>query len=237
MLASSMFDILGSPWEMTSCVSYNVLTSVPRLRRCGSRTYCLASFNNKIVANRSARSLRSMSRFGSAGDIVLKRMTVPSLFIELNVGTILPLTTYESSLVQSSPASEWASFAARYQQYRVKSMALIGKACHPTCDTVVANHSSLYQSDFIGSSAPTSAAQVLSDEGAKQTNTSKDFVVSVTWARNSNAKLWNPTSAAIPTANLIGLAIASNPSIPVGTAAGLMYALSLEFEVEFRGSQ
>jgi len=150
------------------------------------------SLANQIMkVSRRNRKSPAIGRFGGdAGDVIVKRLTLPGVLLNTVVGTgVIGVGTFNSGECQSAPASEFASFAARYQQYRVRSLKLVGKAMHPTCDAVVSQHSCLYLSDFIGSSAPSTAAQVLSDEGSRQVETCKDFTFSTTWARNPNAKL------------------------------------------------
>jgi len=172
---------------------------------------------------------------GDAGDVIVKRMTFPDGPITTSAGGLIVTATISDSTVQSSPASEWASFAARYQQYRVRAMRLIAKACFPV-NTSTITHGSLFLADYIGSSGPTTPAQVLSDERGKVVDTYKDFVYEVDWSRNPNAKLWNPTSAVIPVANTFGIAYASQAT-PVLAAAANYFSATLEWLVEFRGSQ
>lgn len=199
------------------------------------------SLANQIMkVSRRNRKSPAIGRFGGdAGDVIVKRLTLPGVLLNTVVGTgVIGVGTFNSGECQSAPASEFASFAARYQQYRVRSFKLVGKAMHPTCDAVVSQHSCLYLSDFIGSSAPSTAAQVLSDEGSRQVETCKDFTFSTTWARNPNAKLWAPTSAAIPTANLLNIAQGGDPAVNMTAAAAQpIYICHLEWEVEFRGAQ
>jgi len=171
----------------------------------------------------------------SAGDQIVKRMTVPLGAYATGAGTALPVLTVASSLVSIFPATEWASFAARYQQYRVRAIRVTGKATQPV-QTATVSHTALYRGDYLGSATPTTSAQVLSDENVKIVDTNKDFRDIVTWVRNPNAKLWNPTSAAIPGQNVFSWVAASEVSPPLTTAT-TYYAIVAEFEVEFRGSQ
>jgi len=185
-------------------------------------------------------SLASSMR-GGAGDVITKRLTLPGAVISSTAGGLLAVNaSADSNLVQTGPASEWASFAARYQQYRVRALRLIMEPVFPGSGTpvgaAVVGHGPLYVSDYIGSSAPSTAAQVLSDERALVTNTSRKVDFTVDWARNPNAKLWNPTSAPPPTANTYGIAFAGHPSGPL-TAATAYYTTTFEWVVEFRGSQ
>lgn len=181
------------------------------------------------------RRAPSNLRSNDSGDIIVKRMTIPSQQITSTAAGAIGLLEITAALVQSNPASEWASFSARYQQYRVRSVKLVAAPRYPAA-TPSNGHSQLYVSDYIGTAAPSSAAQVLSDERAKAFSTSRPFEYMVTWSRNPNAKLWNPTSAALPAANSYAIALISsaNASLPVSTVLMDVY---YEYEVELRGSQ
>lgn len=174
------------------------------------------------------------------GDIISKRMTLPGGQIASTAGGIIAFgVTATAAFVQSVPASEWASFAARYQQFRVRSLTLILEPRFPasgTPITAVGSHGALYVADFIGASVPASAAQLLSDEAAVVTNTSKKVVFTVDWMRNPNARLWNPTGAALPVANSYGIALAGNPASTLAVSTAF-YDSTIMWEVEFRGSQ
>jgi len=189
---------------------------------------------------KSGRSRQNKAKVGAfsidkAGDQVVKRMSVQLGPYATGAGTTLPVLSVASGYVQQAPASEWASFAARYQQYRVRAIRVTGKATQPV-QTAAISHSALYRGDYIGSAAPTTSAQVLSDENVKIVDTHTDFADIVTWRRNPNAMLWNPTSAVIPSANEFSW-VAASISTPPLTTATTYYAVSIEWEVEFRGSQ
>jgi len=171
----------------------------------------------------------------SAGDQIVKRFSLPNLVLATGAGTVIPVTSILSGDVFNDPATEWASFKARYQQYRVRAIRVTGKATQPV-QTATVTHGVLYRGDYIGSSAPATNAQVLSDENVKLVATDSDFVDVVTWARNPNAKLWNSTGAAPPNANLFAWTAAS-ATTPALLTATTYYALVVEWEVEFKGSQ
>jgi len=172
---------------------------------------------------------------GGAGDVIVKRMTLTGTLLTSTAGGVISTTLFPTSQVESAPAHEWASFAARYQQYRVRAIRLSGKAVLPV-NTATVIHGALFMADYIGSSSPSSAAQVFSDERGKCVATCKDFVYEADWSRNPNAKLWNPTSAAVPTANLFGIAVASDASQTLSVST-TYYVVEQEFVVELRGSQ
>lgn len=197
-------------------------------------------FRSLVIMNRSRKN-QSIRREASEGDVIVKKLTLPSQSISTTAGAIIAVTTtVTSGLVQSNPATEWASFAARYQQYRVRKVRVRMMPVFPGSGNVAAGSTcagQLYVSDYIGSSAPTSAAQVLSDEGSRVFSTSKVVNYVTTWARNPNAKLWNPTSAVVPTANEYGVAWASSTVATAMAASQLYFSYDVEWTVEFRGSQ
>jgi hypothetical protein len=170
-----------------------------------------------------------------AGDQLTKRLTLAGLTLSSSAGGQIPVKAYAASLCQSSPAAEWASFAARYQQYRVRAIRVTGKAIQPVQLSTV-SHSVLHLGDFIGSATPGTDAQVFSDENVKEIGTYQNFSYTADWKRNPNAKLWNPTSAVVPVANDYSVVV-SSPAAPALAAATTYWAVSIEWDVEFRGSQ
>jgi hypothetical protein len=162
-------------------------------------------------------------------------MTYSGSTLATGAGTVIAITSILSGNVQSFPAAEWASFAARYQQYRVKAIRLTAKAVNPV-QTSTTTHSILYMGDYLGVETPGSAAQLLSDERVRTTSTDKDFSYTVTWSRNPNAKLWTGVGVAIPAINQYAIVVGT-PAAPALTTALTYYAYVVEWEVEFRGSQ
>jgi hypothetical protein len=196
----------------------------------------------KKMSKEVSRS-RQTGMGGAPGDQIVKKLTLPSQIQSTTAGAIIPLTTgITSSFVQSNPATEWASFAARYQQFRVRQVRVRMMPVFPVNSGVAGlavntGHSQMYVADYIGASLPASAAQVLSDERATVVSTAKGFSFVSTWNKNPNAKLWNPTGAAIPAANLFGIAWASNTNATLMAASLPYFAYDVEWIVEFRGSQ
>lgn len=199
----------------------------------------------KRKSSRNAKPLRAVR--GNArlrnesfllGDIILKRMTIPNGSLSTTAGGIVAVTTFSNSLVQSTPATEFASFAARYQQFRIKSFAIRSVPTFPVNSgmTAITGHNALYVSDFLGSAVPATAAQILADERCVVNSTARNWIFTVTSKRNPNALLWNPTSAAIPVANQMSIALASSTTatMPVSAIIGI---LDFEWIVELRGAQ
>jgi len=236
-LAGSDYHV-RSPYEMADCVrSMSVLGRINDATFHAEINCIMQRQNKKKKSGRGNRRNNPKSAFAiaSAGDQVVKRLTLPAQTFATGAGTSIPPTAYSSALVQSAPATEWASFAARYQQYRVRAIRITGKTTQPIQSATVA-HGALYRGDFIGSAMPASSAQVLSDENVKVCSTHSDFVDVVTWSRNPNAKLWNPTSTIIPSQNVFSW-VAASAATPVLTTATTYFAFVVEWEVEFRGSQ
>jgi hypothetical protein len=170
---------------------------------------------------------------GSQGDIITKRVTYSNSYATSS-GGVLALDVVNCAQVQSNPASEWASFAARYQQFRVKALSVTFYMVYPSVGPYVF-------CDYIGSAAPSSATQIVSDERcvirAPGGNAGSTLLVYETdWSRNPNARLWNPTSAALPAANGYGIAFTFHP-LAVTVDSLTVLVGSTDWLVEFRGSQ
>jgi hypothetical protein len=181
----------------------------------------------------SRKSNGKFASYSGDGDVINKRMT---FFQQITAtgGGLIPVAGISSDTVRSNPASEWTSFAARYQAFRVRGMKTTFIARHPTQDTVATVHGSLYVADTLVSNTPGSSAQILSDEGSRVYPTHKSFTYVANWARNPNSKLWNPTSAAIPAANQLAIFYGS----PDTLAASVSYFdVIIEYDIELRGSQ
>jgi hypothetical protein len=170
-------------------------------------------------------------------DITVKRMTVGSQVLTTSAFGIIGVTTnLQSDQCSQFPSTEWASYAARYDQYRVRKMTLYFK---PTLvSTVPATNllSVMYFSDFISTSIPTSAAQIIADSHFQQFSTGKEFQFTTTWDRNPNAKLWSPTSAAIPALSRYGVAFCSHTNVNLMPINTIIYCYLMEFEVELKDS-
>jgi hypothetical protein len=182
-------------------------------------------------ARRNPPPFRGLS---SAGDQIVKRITQTALILATGAGTTIPVTSFSSTDAQTGGV-EFTSFATRYQQYRVRAIRVRGKAIQPV-QTATVTHSTLHAGDYIGASGPASDAQVFSDENVKEFATYRDFTYVATWRKNPNAELWNPSNAAVPLANRFAIAV-STPATPPLTTATTYYSVSVEWEVEFRGSQ
>jgi hypothetical protein len=188
-------------------------------------------FTLKRGANRP-NNKQSERSFTNAGDHIVKRCSATAT-LATGGGTAIPLTSQLSG--DASSSSEFASFAARYLQYRVRRLRITGKATQPV-QTATVTHSALVRGNFVGATAPASTASIVSSESFKSNGTHSDFEHVVTWDGIPDAKLWQPTSAAIPAADQFGIVFASIAS-PAMTTATTYYVLFAEWEVEFRGTK
>jgi hypothetical protein len=169
------------------------------------------------------------------GDLITKRLTA-TLALSSSATGVIPVTSYATAQVQSDPAFEWASFAARYQQFRVKAISITLMPYYTEYYYTVGNFCpNLAIGDYIGSAIPTTFGQVLADENTVLRNGDRVITHSITWARNPNAKLWNPTSAALPTANNYAIVLASLNNTGQNTLP--YFSVVIEWDVEFRGAQ
>ncbi len=198
--------------------------------RCGGASGARVNKKN-IVKTGLSPSTFSGSSLGSSGDIIQKRMTYAGLITSSGAGAI-NLSSFDTNLVQS--ASEWSSFATRYQSYRVHGMKVTFMALHPTVDPAATAHGVLYTSHSITSNGPSSNAQVLSGEHSIKKPTWKNLSTVVDWRVNPNAKLWTSTSSNIPVDNRFQVNYGS-PSTFANSVNYYWYVI--EFIVELRGTE
>jgi hypothetical protein len=193
---------------------------------------CVPKRNVQVSAVPKLQNSKFTS-FGGAGDFITKRMTSSSSITTTGGGAI-GVTTISSGGVQSIPSTEWTRFAAAYQSYRVRGLRVKFIPTHPTVDAVATVHSFLVVGDSLQGNAPSSATQIMSDEASVEFPTHKGKVFICDWSKNPNAKLWNPTTAVIPTANLFQINFASPNVLAVTTK---YFDILIEWIVDFRGSQ
>jgi hypothetical protein len=188
--------------------------------------------NREITETRNG-FVKLPKQVSTQGDILVKRLTYNSVY-STAAGGALAVSTITAAQVQSNPATEWSSFSARYQQFRVKALSVTFWMPLVSCNPLVF-------ADFIGSAVPSSATQIVSDErciirASAGNQGSTVMVYETDWNRNPNARLWNPTSAALPTANSFGIAFATHPLAPSSASTTVLVG-STDWLVEFRGSQ
>jgi hypothetical protein len=190
----------------------------------------------KMVRNSQITPSMTVPRpLSYGGDIVLKRMTYPTT-LTTTTGGLIAISATTSNSVQSIPATEWSSFAARYQQYRVKALTLTFYPLYnDATSTATYPLAVLIVSDSLGGITPSSIAQQLADERAivRSAGTSP-FNYTVDWNRNPNAKLWTSTTGNIPTADQYQVNYSSFGGLANTTA---YYTVVIQWLVEFRGSE
>jgi hypothetical protein len=172
-------------------------------------------------------------------DNLVKRMTVGSQVLTTSAFGIIPVTTnLQSDQCSQFPSTEWASYAARFQQYRVRRMRLHFDPClnvNSVAGVASLNLLSvLYFSDFDSTSIPTSAAQIIADANFRKYSTAKSFTYTTTWEKNPNAKLWSPTNAAIPALSRFGVAFCSHTNVNLLPINTIIYTYLMDFEVELQ---
>jgi hypothetical protein len=175
-------------------------------------------------------------------DILCKRMTVGSQVLTTSAFGIIPVTTnLQSDQCSQFPSTEWASYAARFQQYRVRRMRLHFDPClnvNSVAGVASLNLLSvLYFSDFDSTSIPTSAAQIIADAKFRKYSTCKSFTFTSNAERNPNAKLWSPTNAAIPALSRFGIAFCSHTNVNLLPINTIIYTYLMDFEVELQHPQ
>ncbi len=143
--------------------------------------------------------------------------------------------SYGSGLVTS--ATEFASLAARYQEFRVLALKLLwvprfGQA-NESC--AVAESGMPIGAAFVGGVAPSSVAAILACDGAKIAKTvCKQLVIEADYKLNQNALLWSPASSSPAAANQFGIVVRHPGVCPANLNNVNCVDYYIEFVVEWR---
>jgi len=194
---------------------------------------------NQSVIDRSVQAdvNRALSRATQSlgGSSIVKRMTLTATLTTTGAGGFNQQLS--SAAVQSSPATEWNSFATRYVDYRVLKVKM---SYQPTrCSNTTNGAASLdlaptgvIVGDPSGSAAPATVVAGWALESAKTLSVHKPFKM-VIRASQEEHTLFNPTSASIPAANRFAIILI----VAGGDATKSYGTLFYEWWVELRGSQ
>jgi hypothetical protein len=203
-----------------------------RKNRMGSR---------KSTSAKISRIPKTIStRRSSATDIDERVLTGPYGVISSTAGGIIAPTAVSSGFVFTN-GTEFASYAARYSEYRIRAMRMYFMACHPTnvpTATTTADHGAIFVGQSEQGPVVGSGQQVMSLFRRRVISTSKSFIAHADWSRNPNAQLWNAVGAIVVAANNFSIqwgtpAFANNAIV----ASTDYYSCFLEWDVQFRGQQ
>jgi hypothetical protein len=134
-----------------------------------------------------------------------------------------------------SVAGTWSAISANFLEYRVIGLevkffpivnAQTSFTTPPPCMLALAAYSSGY--------APTTYQQVAEGPTAKIVNALRPFSFNATAKGNSNAMLWTATNATIAAANVFGVIIASDSTVPAGPVTQAVIRWTVRYLVEFR---
>lgn len=178
------------------------------------------------------------TRRSAAPDIDERICTGPYGVITSTAGGVIAPTAVSSGFVFTN-GTEFASYAARYSEYRIKAMRMHFMACHPAqvpTATITGDHGAIFVGQSEQGPVVGSGQQVMSLFRRKVHSTSKSFVAYADWSRNENAKLWNAVAAIVPAANNFsiqwGTPTFANNAIVASTD---YFSCFLEWDVQFRG--
>jgi len=135
-------------------------------------------------------------------------------------------------------ATEFASMAARYQEYRVLAMRVRWRPrfCQSaeSAGLTVAESGVPLGCTFVVT-APSTVAGVVASEGFKTTsNISKALEMEVAWEVNPNAKLWTNNSIAVPLAQSFGITIRHANLCPATLNGQTVVDIFIEYDVQWR---
>lgn len=197
----------------------------------------LMAANDRDVQSEVARALSRAVRTLNGSSLV-KRITYTSAATS-NASGVLSVTgiaQFNSTNVQNL-GTEWASFAARFVEYRVLKIKvtfipLYSANTQNAATKVLAGGAAVVASDPSGAAAPASLAAAYSLESSKlhQFHSAWKHQMS---ACETDHLLFNPTSASIPAANRYSIVL-YGAGLDASTQYGQFF---VEWITEFRGSQ
>jgi hypothetical protein len=174
-------------------------------------------------------------RLNIEGDVVFKRMSYGGISLQTNSSGNIPVSVVSSATVQSLPATEWVSFANRYQFYRIRALRVQAVPLYPVNTTAIP-HGILARGCVMNAYYPAQYENIVALESSKASGTFEHFTDVLTWDSNPNARLWNSTINAPIPANQFAWVASSNNAIAQAIST-VYYILFVQWDVEFRGSQ
>jgi len=194
----------------------------------------MSSMKKKNVRGGTRGEVVSIPRDRLGGDTIIKRMTKTATITSNGAGNCT--FTVKSSDVQSSPATEWASFAARYVSYRVLKIKV-------TLVPLDSANTVFTGSQMIGlflAEDPSGIASVTTENAIAAlkrvklyANANNNLVKFVANASEEDHLLWTETTIVIPTTGRYQIWGFSN----TGAVSHPYYFALYEWIVELRGSQ
>lgn len=169
------------------------------------------------------------------GSSIVKRMTYQTQVTSSGAGAAI--ISINSGDVRANPAVEWASFAARYTDYRVLAMKLTYLPRYKTAvndgtNTLYAAGAGVTWTDPAGSVVVTTVAQGYALESSKLCDGCTRFKVAMR-ATQVEHMMFNSTGVTIPAANNMRLGFVIG-ALDNSTLYGNYF---VEWVVELRGSQ
>lgn len=202
-----------------------------------------ASRDGANTARGEQRSVdRAMYKLNAGSKVFPKKLTLQTT-LSTNGSGFIPATQITSDGCRG--AQEWGSDAARFTQFRVKSIRvrLIPIVDETTAVTVgggaVTPHpTGLVFAQYGEGLGYGSYASLYAGAGAKLFNGSERIIeYAFDWRNFTDAKLWSSTNAAIPTANIFGVQFQDQGIAPASAASTVYFRQYVDWEVEFMFTQ
>jgi hypothetical protein len=175
----------------------------------------------------------------SAAFVIVRRRLVSTSTLSTSAGGFITANNVTTDAARGT--SDFASFQARYLQFRVRAMRMRlvplvdvttavtagGGAVtpHPTCLAFAA---------YRGGNTYTSFASVLTGASGKFFNGRERVIEYIAdWKANPDAKLWCDTNAAIPVEQRFGVQFQDTGTAPASSANTAYYRMVTDYDVEF----
>lgn len=193
----------------------------------------MSNTNNNNKINKKNKRVQTnpnvIRRFEFKTETLVRRLTTVNGSISTGVTGLIAPGNIASAGVTGT--NEWASYAARFTNYRVRSIEVQGRPNLPVNTTAI-GMTQMYICPFVGGAVPVLAATIWSNPEAKFFGTHKSFGIKTIIPKIMlDAKLFTSVSAAIPAGDQFGLAFIGSTS--TGAVSTPMWQTSAIWEAEF----
>lgn len=186
----------------------------------------------KDARRQDARDARLFKTVASSNNTFRRRMALATSSVSTSAGGVVTLTTLVNSSTSITGAADFSSCANMYVAYRVLAFEVRLLPFFPVNTTTVTVPVSIAVGPFMTGAGFTTFAGALDDSRSRCVSGYKEHTFYADNDGDLSAKLWNPTTGSIPSAQSFGLqCIGDSPTSTVSTPVWRVVSWAL---VEFK---
>lgn len=175
-----------------------------------------------------------LDRFAAKAAVFVRRMALSYSTLSTGVGGTLAWSAIANTSNVQVSCPDFASCANIYGAYRVRAMEVHLLPAFVVNTTAVTVPLCVATCTFQAGAAPANYAAIVDGSNVQMLSGYKQYKLTCDDRRDPNARLWTPTSAAVPTGNNFGIVICG--STTTSTASTLIWAVQAWAVVEFQSA-